>query len=103
MRAYIRDRYRAGKVPTHIWLGVSVEDAKHTSRIEHLKQVNSEGTHPVTAAAWGDQAAWARVVVRQFQGRRSPICLAGSGSLANTSASQARGSVSLSLAVSISV
>ncbi len=42
MRAYIRDRYRAGKVPTHIWLGVSVEDAKHTSRIEHLKQVNSE-------------------------------------------------------------
>lgn len=42
MRAYIRDRYHTGKVPTHIWLGVSVEDAMHASRIEHLKQVNSE-------------------------------------------------------------
>jgi protein gp37 len=42
MRTYIRDRYRTGKVPSHIWLGVSVEDAKHTSRIGHLKQVNSD-------------------------------------------------------------
>ena len=37
MRAYIRDRYSTEKVPTHIWLGVSVEDAKHTSRIVHLR------------------------------------------------------------------
>ena len=42
MRAYVRGRYRTGKVPTHIWLGVSVEDGKHTSRIEHLRQLNSE-------------------------------------------------------------
>lgn len=28
-------------MPTHIWLGVSVEDAAHTGRIEHLKAVNS--------------------------------------------------------------
>ena len=28
-------------VPDHIWLGVSVEDAEHKGRIEHLRQVNS--------------------------------------------------------------
>ena len=42
MRNYIRRRYGENKVPIHIWLGVSVEDAAHTSRIEHLGQVNSE-------------------------------------------------------------
>ena len=41
MRNYIRDRFKGGRFPTHIWLGVSVEDAAHTSRIEHLKQINS--------------------------------------------------------------
>lgn len=41
MRNYVRDRYRGQAVPTHIWLGVSVEDAAHKSRIEHLKQINS--------------------------------------------------------------
>lgn len=42
MRSYVRARYADGPVPTHIWLGVSVEDAAHTSRIDHLKAVNSE-------------------------------------------------------------
>lgn len=42
MRDYIRARYRDRKVPNHIWLGVSVEDAKYTSRIEHLKQIPSD-------------------------------------------------------------
>ena len=42
MRNYIRTRYDGGPVPRHIWLGVSVEDAAHTSRIEHLKQINSD-------------------------------------------------------------
>lgn len=41
MRNYVRARYDGGAVPAHIWLGVSVEDAAHTSRIEHLKAVNS--------------------------------------------------------------
>ena len=40
MRNYVRRRYDGGSVPRHIWLGVSVEDAAHTSRIEHLKQIN---------------------------------------------------------------
>jgi protein gp37 len=42
MRDYARARYSGGKVPNHIWLGVSVEDANHTSRIGHLKQINSD-------------------------------------------------------------
>lgn len=42
MNAYIKDRYRGESVPNHIWLGVSVEDARHTSRIKHLGIVNSE-------------------------------------------------------------
>ena len=42
MRRYVRDRYRGGEVPRHIWLGVSVEDADHKARINHLRQVNSE-------------------------------------------------------------
>ena len=41
MRNYVRKRYDGGPVPRHIWLGVSVEDAAHASRIEHLKQINS--------------------------------------------------------------
>ena len=42
MRNYIRKRYDGGPVPRHIWLGVSVEDSAHASRIEHLRQINSE-------------------------------------------------------------
>lgn len=42
MRNYVRDRYQGRKVPNHIWLGVSVEDAAHTSRIRHLLEINSE-------------------------------------------------------------
>ena len=41
MRRYVRDRYHESPVPDHIWLGVSVEDAEHKGRIEHLRQVNS--------------------------------------------------------------
>lgn len=41
MRNYVRARYAGHAVPTHIWLGVSVEDSAHKSRIEHLKQINS--------------------------------------------------------------
>jgi protein gp37 len=42
MRNYVRNRYDGKAVPSHIWLGVSVEDAAHKSRIEHLRQINSE-------------------------------------------------------------
>lgn len=42
MRNYVRIRYDGGKVPSHIWPGVSVEDSAHTSRIDHLKSINSD-------------------------------------------------------------
>jgi protein gp37 len=42
MRDYVRARYSVKRVPSHIWLGVSVEDAKHTSRVVHLKEIDSE-------------------------------------------------------------
>lgn len=42
MRNYVRSRYDGGKVPSHIWLGVSVEDAAHKGRIGHLKEINSD-------------------------------------------------------------
>lgn len=42
MRNYVRDRYNSGRIPSHIWLGVSVEDGVHKSRIDHLKQINSD-------------------------------------------------------------
>ena len=41
MRDYIQDRYKDSAVPSHIWLGVSVEGASCKSRIEHLQQINS--------------------------------------------------------------
>lgn len=41
MRNYVRRRYAGGRVPTHIWLGVSVENAAHVSRISHLREINS--------------------------------------------------------------
>ena len=37
MRDYLRRRYGANLAPQHIWCGVSVEDSKATSRIQHLR------------------------------------------------------------------
>jgi protein gp37 len=42
MRNYVQARFKGGPVPTHIWLGVSVEDTAHKGRIAHLRQINSE-------------------------------------------------------------
>jgi protein gp37 len=42
MRNYVKKRYGNTRVPNHIWLGVSVEDALHKGRIQHLRQINSE-------------------------------------------------------------
>lgn len=42
MRNYVRKRYGGEAVPSHIWLGVSVEDCAHNARIQHLRQINSE-------------------------------------------------------------
>ncbi|MGO9060180.1 MAG: DUF5131 family protein [Candidatus Binataceae bacterium] len=37
MVRYLRRRYGTELAPSHIWLGVSVEDAKNVVRLEHLK------------------------------------------------------------------
>ena len=34
---YLRSRYGSGLAPPHIWLGVSVEDAKNAVRLKHLQ------------------------------------------------------------------
>lgn len=34
---YLAKRYGDGKAPAHIWLGVSVEDAQNTVRLNHLR------------------------------------------------------------------
>ncbi len=37
MVRYLRDRYGSNLAPSHIWLGVSVEDAKNAVRLRHLQ------------------------------------------------------------------
>jgi protein gp37 len=37
MVRYLRSRYGVGKAPSHVWLGVSVEDAQNAVRVKHLK------------------------------------------------------------------
>jgi protein gp37 len=37
MRSYVNRRYMDGKAPSHVWLGVSVEDGRCLSRVAHLQ------------------------------------------------------------------
>ncbi len=41
MRNYINKRYGDHGAPSHIWLGVSIEDRDHISRLSHLKATNA--------------------------------------------------------------
>ena len=41
MRDYLNRRYASIEPPKHIWLGVSVEDAKGASRIDHLRSARA--------------------------------------------------------------
>lgn len=41
MRSFINSRYTKRYAPSHIWLGVSVEDSSALIRIEHLRQTNT--------------------------------------------------------------
>ena len=41
MRRFVRDRYRGSEAPSHIWLGVSVEDAAALARLRHLQQTSA--------------------------------------------------------------
>lgn len=41
LQKFINARYRTCPAPSHIWLGVSVEDEKATTRIAHLRTANA--------------------------------------------------------------
>lgn len=41
MRDFVNERYNNEPVPSHIWLGVSVEDRPALSRVKHLQQTNA--------------------------------------------------------------
>jgi len=40
LRRYINRRYGPSGVPRHIWLGVSIENRAHLSRLRHLQETN---------------------------------------------------------------
>lgn len=41
MRKFVNERYEDKLAPAHIWLGVSVEDAPHANRINHLRETHA--------------------------------------------------------------
>ena len=41
MRSFVNRRYAGKAPPSHIWLGVSIENASTLSRLRHLKQTNA--------------------------------------------------------------
>ena len=41
MRDFVNRRYADQSAPSHIWLGVSIEDTSVMSRLRHLKQTNA--------------------------------------------------------------
>jgi len=41
LRTYINKRYKDSLAPSHIWLGVSVENGSKKSRIKHLNETNA--------------------------------------------------------------
>jgi protein gp37 len=41
MARYLRYRYGEGAAPPHIWMGVSVEDARNTVRLKHLRAAHA--------------------------------------------------------------
>lgn len=41
MTRYLRSRYGDSVAPPHIWLGVSIEDAKNTVRLKHLREARA--------------------------------------------------------------
>lgn len=41
MRTYVNERYSGRSAPSHIWLGVSIEDRGALARLTHLKQARA--------------------------------------------------------------
>ena len=41
MRRFVEERYPNGPAPSHIWLGVSIENQEAMARLRHLKETNA--------------------------------------------------------------
>ena len=41
MRRFVLERYPGGNAPSHIWLGVSIENEAALTRLRHLKETNA--------------------------------------------------------------
>jgi protein gp37 len=41
LRAFVNGRYKDKPAPSHIWLGVSLEDRRALRRVDHLREVNA--------------------------------------------------------------
>src|SRR5581483_2912849 len=41
LRNFVNERYPAGRAPSHIWLGVSIEDKQALVRLKHLKETRA--------------------------------------------------------------
>ena len=41
MRRFVRERYPDGEAPSHIWLGVPIENETALTRLRHLKETNA--------------------------------------------------------------
>jgi protein gp37 len=41
LNRYLRARYRENIAPSHIWLGVSIEDKKNLARLRHLREASA--------------------------------------------------------------
>ena len=41
MRRFVQERYPCGEAPSHIWLGVSIENDVALTRLRHLKETNA--------------------------------------------------------------
>ena len=78
MVRYLRARYGSSLAPPHIWLGVSVEDAKHTVRLRHLHAAQASVKGPVgkvdlTGMDWaivgGESGPQARPIAEEWANR----------------------------------
>ena len=52
MRDFVGKYYENRPVPSHIWLGVSIEDTAALTRLRHLKQTNASSTSFPSSRCW---------------------------------------------------
>lgn len=92
MRDYVNRRYGGDGGPSHIWLGVSIEDGAHRSRLKHLQATNipvrfisfepllgSIGPVDLTGIAWaivgGESGPRARPMAKEWATQLRDACV----------------------------